>query len=76
VRPGSEVHVANGALRDDEAGQHLGQVIRGDAVPVAGVQQRALRPISGCHSEVSLPQFVGGKLTNGAMNIPSRSAMT
>jgi hypothetical protein len=43
VRPSSEVHVTNGASREHETSQHLGQVVRGNAVTVAGVKQGALQ---------------------------------
>jgi hypothetical protein len=42
VGPGGEVHVANGALRKDQASKHLGQVVCGDTVAEAGVEQSAL----------------------------------
>lgn len=42
VRPRSKVHVANRALWDHQASNHLGQVICRDAVAVPGVEQRTL----------------------------------
>lgn len=43
VGPGCEVHVANRALRDEQTSNHLGQIVGGNAIAEARVEDGALQ---------------------------------
>lgn len=46
MRSCGEVHVADGAAREHQTCEHLGEVVRGDAVAVARVEDNALQSVS------------------------------
>ena len=70
VGPGGEIHVANGAFWEDQTGQHLGQVVRGNAVSKSGVQQGALQ-----QSQPLSPYPGREDLTKGEMKMPNSRAI-
>lgn len=54
MRPGCEVHVADGALGYHQTREHLGQVVGCDAIAVFGVDDHALVIVSNAGLGIAL----------------------